>query len=205
MDCLICGKPIPKKAKKYCSLACYYKSSERGKPPRKKRNHCIVCGEEIATMNKRFCSIACMAKNRIGRGNRGARRRILKKCPQCGNQFECGGRSGRHKTNIYCSVRCANQSRIKETGYRAWQRLSAEVIARDEHCVLCGNGERRLQVHHVIPRSYEKWSEFEGIETADDLITVCPGCHQSVEALTKAGYRNNPSFNPWDLIKMVRI
>jgi len=201
--CLTCGKEFTGRGDNYCSRECYNKGPTHGKPPRKERKLCIVCGKEISTKNQRFCSIACMAKNRIGKGNQAARRRTVKICPQCGKEFEVGGRAG-HREQVFCSRACGCASHRKLGGYRAWQRLSAEVIARDGHCVLCGNGERRLQAHHVIPRSYEKWSEFEGIETADDLITVCPGCHQSIEALTKAGYRNNPSFNPWDLIKMVR-
>jgi len=204
MDCLVCGKPIPKRAKKYCSLACYHKSPTKGRPPVKPRKPCVVCGKPIKR-GERFCSQECFHQYWTGRPNPNRHRRIKKICPQCGKEFEAGGRSGHHKTATFCSSSCQHEAQRKDTGYRAWRRLSQAVTERDGKCMLCGRTDRRLQPHHVVPREYKEWSQFNGEETMDDLISFCAGCHQSVEALTKAGYRNNPDFNPWDLVNMVRV
>ena len=36
-----------------------------------------------------------------------------------------------------------------------------------------------------------------------DLITVCVPCHRAIEHLTQLGFKNNPDFNAWDLLKMI--
>lgn len=203
--CQVCGEVITSRGMKYCSPACYHKSPTKGRPPMKPKKACAVCGFPIRGMGKKYCSALCYNRSRAGKERPYMRRRHINNCRRCGSDFEVGGRKGRHLDAIFCSRECHIESQKKDTGYRAWQRLSAEVIARDGHCVICGNGANRLQTHHIIPKDYKKWSEFKGEETAADLITVCPGCHQSAEALTKAGYKNNPAFNPWDLINMVRV
>ena len=204
--CEVCGKRILGHADKYCSQACYTASGTRPRPKRKPRQLCIVCGAEIPTNNQRFCSSACFHKYRTGRPNLKNRRpRQINTCQFCGAEFEVGGRGGRHKTSIFCSPKCHLASQRKDTGGRAWARLRESVIERDGHCVICGKGERVLQAHHIEPKGYEDVSGFAGKETADDLVTVCPGCHQSLECMTKAGYRNNPDFDPRRLLEMVRI
>lgn len=204
--CQVCGKPLLSyKLQKYCSRDCYHKSPTKGKPPTKPRKPCLFCGNPIEGRGAKFCSVSCSAKYQVGKQRPSAWKRYINTCQYCGKKFEVGGKGGRHKDAKFCSRECQFNSCKKSGGYRAWYRLSKAVIERDKCCVICGNGARRLQAHHVTPKGYDKWSEFEGVETIDDLVAVCPGCHQSVEALTKAGYRNNPDFNPWDLINMVRL
>lgn len=203
--CQVCGEVITSRGMKYCSPACYHKSPTKGRPPMKPKRACVSCGLPIMGKGRNYCSILCYSKSNKGMERPNMRKRQINICLQCGNEFIAGGRSGHKRTGIFCSMACVHESTKKDTGYRAWQRLSAEVIARDGHCVICGNGANRLQTHHIIPKGYKKWSEFKGEESTADLIAVCPGCHQSVEALTKAGYKNNSAFNPWDLVNMVRV
>jgi len=204
MNCLVCGKPIPKRAKKYCSLECYHKSGMKSRPPMKARAACLVCGKPIATVNKRFCSHACYSQYWTGREKPAARRRFTRVCRQCGKEFKVGGKGGKHKEAIYCSRECLSASQIKETGGRAWRRLSQSVIDRDKRCVLCGKDDRRLQAHHIVPKDYSHWRYFNGDETMSDLIAVCVHCHWSLDTITQAGYRNNPNFDPHKLIEMIR-
>ncbi len=63
-----------------------------------------------------------------------------------------------------------------------WQRLRLEIMQRDEFkCVLCGNPNETLEVHHKMyvkleyPWSYPKeW-----------LCTLCSTCHDKVGWLTR--------------------
>lgn len=49
------------------------------------------------------------------------------------------------------------------------------VIERDRNrCVIC-EGTRKLEVHHVVPRSCG------GSNYAENLVTLCPKCHDEVE------------------------
>jgi hypothetical protein len=51
-----------------------------------------------------------------------------------------------------------------------------EALERDGyHCYICGK-PTNLHVHHIIPR------EEGGPHTLDNLITLCGGCHRSIEA-----------------------
>lgn len=65
-----------------------------------------------------------------------------------------------------------------------WQKLRREIVLRDKCCVLClkrGYVEhRRLQVHHIVKRT-------DNINLAydpDNLVTVCPTCHEELEAMS---------------------
>jgi hypothetical protein len=207
-ECLTCGKQFEGRADKYCSIECYHKSPYRKGIPNPRKGpdkQCVQCGKSFHSNNGRFCSMACRSAYFTGRPRASKRVQQFNACAFCGCEFPVGGKGGRHKTSVFCSPECHLASQRKDTGVRAWNRLARQVIERDGHCVICGNVAKRLQTHHITPRDYTNWSDFVGKETADDLVTVCPGCHQAIECLTKAGYRNNPSFNPRSLLDMVRI
>ena len=54
--------------------------------------------------------------------------------------------------------------------------LREQALERDHYaCYICGS-TGWLQVHHIVPR------RIGGKHTLDNLITLCSGCHSSVEA-----------------------
>lgn len=61
----------------------------------------------------------------------------------------------------------------------AWQRLRAAILARDRlRCALCWERKRAydLSAHHVLAR------RLGGQDDPDNLITLCHGCHDLIEA-----------------------
>ena len=62
-----------------------------------------------------------------------------------------------------------NNSRLSE-------KLRLDILTRDGYrCYICG-GEDSLEVHHIIPR------KLGGKHIAENLVTLCVGCHRSVES-----------------------
>ncbi len=71
-----------------------------------------------------------------------------------------------------------------------WPSIRAAILERDRHtCRLCGavgTRERPLEVHHLIGlrhylEAYPRPVAWRLAHTADNLITLCPDCHQHVE------------------------
>lgn len=55
-----------------------------------------------------------------------------------------------------------------------WQKKRLEVLEHDEYrCILCGNKDAELHVHHASYIKGRKIWEYE----KEDLITVCETCH----------------------------
>jgi RecQ family ATP-dependent DNA helicase len=62
----------------------------------------------------------------------------------------------------------------------AWQKLRAEVLARDQNrCTACGDSvaEDRAHIHHVMPRA------LGGRDELANLTTLCSGCHAAKHPL----------------------
>jgi len=62
----------------------------------------------------------------------------------------------------------------------AWQKLRAEVLARDQNrCTACGESvaEDRAHIHHVMPRA------LGGLDELSNLTTLCSGCHAAKHPL----------------------
>lgn len=56
------------------------------------------------------------------------------------------------------------------------QELREQVLKRDDNqCQLCQCDNKRLEVHHIIPRRYG------GLDIEDNLVTVCRACHAKME------------------------
>lgn len=56
------------------------------------------------------------------------------------------------------------------------EKIKTNVRNRDKNkCVICGKTSN-LHVHHIIPRVNS------GTHTMDNLVTLCGGCHRSVES-----------------------
>lgn len=126
----------------------------------------------------------------------------VRTCPVCDDGFETTER--RQK---YCSEVCAKMAgdiladdEERETNYKpddfevrltfngkyydTWHRggigpeLREAVLQRDGYkCHVCGRGHN-LHIHHIIPRVDG------GKHTMANLITLCSGCHRSIEALS---------------------
>lgn len=59
-----------------------------------------------------------------------------------------------------------------------WQKKRLEVMERDGwECVMCGNKEDTLNVHHVVYRKGAEPWEYE----SKALKTLCEKCHKNVE------------------------
>lgn len=55
-----------------------------------------------------------------------------------------------------------------------WQRKRLEVLQRDDyHCVICGDGESTLHVHHLVYLEDDPWDSDER-----HLVTLCESCHE---------------------------
>lgn len=67
-----------------------------------------------------------------------------------------------------------------------WGRIRAAVLERDGYsCAICGRSgaELPLHVHHKIPlRSFSSYQEANQL---DNLIALCPVCHQRAEAAVR--------------------
>lgn len=96
-----------------------------------------------------------------------------------GNYSSCSPLEKRQKAE----ARVARQSEHEERAYRrhedqiAWSLMRQYVLDRDGHaCQICGKvATSRLHIHHILKR------RDGGTDTADNLITVCPGCHKSCD------------------------
>lgn len=67
----------------------------------------------------------------------------------------------------------------------SWRSVREKVLNRDSHeCQFCGRTndehiekhDRGLEAHHIIPQ------KDGGSDTLDNLITVCRGCHRTLES-----------------------
>lgn len=80
-----------------------------------------------------------------------------------------------------------------------WQRKRLEVMERDGfECVVCGSGEKTLNVHHGY---YEKglapW-EYD----SQTLWTICEDCHKAIELWRLVINRSIGAIDPSDLPKV---
>ena len=55
-------------------------------------------------------------------------------------------------------------------------KLRESVMERDNNCCFICGAKGNLHVHHIIPR------KIGGKHTMDNLVTLCPGCHMSIES-----------------------
>ncbi len=104
IKCVQCGKELivtisAAKHKKYCSRHCMQLHMKRNS----KDVACRVCGNvvhvipsEIKKRTKIYCSHKCASEDK--------KSRFLKKCKQCGKDFEVGGVTP--KKQIFCSQKC---------------------------------------------------------------------------------------------------
>jgi DEAD/DEAH box helicase domain-containing protein len=67
-----------------------------------------------------------------------------------------------------------------------WSKIRRVVLQRDNYtCQVCGSvqGERPFHVHHKTP--FKAFTSIEQAHALDNLVTLCPMCHQRVELSVK--------------------
>lgn len=67
-----------------------------------------------------------------------------------------------------------------------WQKIKSLVRQRDGyHCRSCGapENDRAHDIHHIIP--FRSFANSQEANRMDNLITLCPRCHQQAEMNTK--------------------
>lgn len=67
-----------------------------------------------------------------------------------------------------------------------WKDIRKQILSRDKYiCALCGQSfpDSSLHVHHKIP--LRAFSSLESANQPDNLISLCPRCHQRAETVVK--------------------
>ncbi|MFC1525511.1 HNH endonuclease [Candidatus Latescibacterota bacterium] len=129
------------------------------------------------------------------------------RCQQCGGPIEVPDWYRDHGLSLhYCSSECRMEWARSQPTFEVrpqsrrgrggnWEAQSRRARKRDGYaCRICGVTEeelgRRLDVHHKIPyRGFRSNVEANKLE---HLISVCPPCHQQVEAQVR---RELPLFS----------
>jgi len=105
----------------------------------------------------------------------------IRQCVYCGEEYKA-----RSKWQKYCCEECRDAARTNPARLSYTRNywllgniplsVRERVLERDGHrCYICGR-TKNLHLHHIIPRSQG------GPHTEDNLITLCSGCHRSVES-----------------------
>jgi len=199
LKCEACGKvysrwPCAAHNSRFCSRSCQGK-----RPSQNKTGHlrpCYYCGSSFYASNcydknkkrtaeRPFCSRTCFV----------AYNKIEMFCEQCNKQFYVQ----RHRKDIarFCGYPCYNQwlssNNVGEAhpawkgGWEPyygtdWSRQRLACRQRDNHtCRICSVtveqvGSKNIDVHHVLPFRLSRDNSL------GNLVTLCDGCHHSVEA-----------------------
>ena len=138
----------------------------------------------------KHCSPACQyaaIKARLGNG-------VARVCAACGAEFTLSPSRLTHKgAGKYCSRICRDrhwrgaatpnwQGIRKPHRHGAnWYAARRRALRRDNHtCQRCGDAERQLHVHHLIPGRL--FASTEDANEISNLITLCGSCHRREEA-----------------------
>ncbi len=77
---------------------------------------------------------------------------------------------------IGATLRLVNDNHAISRPLKQWMHNKAKVLERDGYkCYIC-HKTTNLHVHHIIPR------QEGGTDEMENLITLCAGCHKSVES-----------------------
>ncbi|MBM3120548.1 MAG: HNH endonuclease [Chloroflexi bacterium] len=187
-ECRLCGKPINRRNKNFCSPECWYRWLSQYSRQRVTKQ-CELCGvtfETIPCRAARFCSQRCygkwQGKQKAGRSRGGT---ISKVCEWCGRKFNVY-RARELKTNArFCSRKCLSDWKSANwTGANApaWRggtsfepyplefnrSFKRKIKARDNHkCMACG--EKGQMVHHI--------NYIKADTRSENCITLCNSCH----------------------------
>jgi hypothetical protein len=188
-NCLVCGKTIKThiKNKHYCSDECYNLRYE---------NKCIICGKLFRTniKQKLCCSDncynfkyekICLFCNKKFNTNSHNKQCCSEECRNNYNKLKYENKKlqKNSQTEIDISekledIRLIFNNRPINTWFTSGfnKSLKQKILNRDDNkCYICGK-ETNLHVHHIIPRVHG------GPHIPENLITLCSGCHRSVES-----------------------
>ena len=185
VNCRTCGSPFERRTPNQvsCSYRClrYWNDASRpvalGHAPTTRP--CQRCGGPIPipSARKSLCSTCRIPP---------------KQCLRCGTTF-----IGKDNRRRYCSRSCsgkvnnpawtgreATNWRGTDANYRGpgWRKLRDEIRTRDGwRCQRCGKTPLRkhLQVHHI--ERAEDWTNPGPANDPSNLISLCTGCHRTVE------------------------
>lgn len=116
-------------------------------------------------------------------------------CTNCGADIDRSPAHLNHSGNNYCNQECYREHRYQDSEQaksNVWERVREEALERDNHtCQECGaSGEqhqqeyyRGLDVHHIKPVA--TFEQEVDAHTLDNLITLCPSCHQAHEIVSQ--------------------
>ena len=174
----------------FCSYKCSDKFREN-----KVIKICEGCGKEFEVKKSisdlgygRYCSSEC--RNEFMRKENSILYKSKKTvCPICNKEFYPKPSEVSYGKGKFCSKKCSYKSQMLERpqdskhfyGTTFWIRLREECCKRDKYiCQECGiKGDSRFHAHHVKPRT------FKGEDLLENLITLCPSCHTTIEYETR--------------------
>lgn len=196
LDCNGCGSSFevyPSKSdKKFCSRECWSDSSRVEKT-------CEFCSEGFWTyksVDKKYCSDECYRED-----NSKSFKTV--ECEFCGSEFEKDIKQIEKYPRHFCNKSCKASSQTGEdsTNWKGgdyiydlygpnWSENRELALERDSYsCAICGNDDRRLEVHHITPRRelyIDNLSVFEdGVNDLDNLVTLCVDHHAKLEGELK--------------------
>ena len=122
-----------------------------------------------------------ISASRKGKGtgvHLGARRRVIKSCLRCGNEFETGGKAG-DRNQVYCSIHCARLTKGGRTMH------SAGYV-----CIRQDDGSRKLEQRIIAEQMLgrklirsEVVHHIDGDKTnnrPENLIVMSQACHRAL-------------------------
>lgn len=209
MKCENCGKDFhtpplrESNGRRFCSYSCKVLSQK--KPDRYIKLRCAVCNKEytvqkffVEKRNSKYCSNLCFWKDlkvlRVGSNNPRYTERVIKKCCNCGRNYESLESNHRKYCSVKCSVEAFSKKYNKDNhwlykggksdyGLR-WDKISAQIKKRDEYtCQLCGANKSegaKLHVHHIRKLRYFQ-GDTSNANKPHNLIMLCRKCHAIVE------------------------
>jgi len=191
-QCQHCGSSFevyPSKSdKKFCSRDCWSNSSRVEKC-------CLYCGETFWTYksdDKKYCSNDCYRSDHL-------KETISVECEFCGEMFDKSAKQAELYPRHFCNKSCKAKSQTgpDATNWRGgdyiydrygpnWSENRERALERDEYeCAVCGDSNKRLEVHHITPRRefyIENLQVFEeGVNELDNLVTLCTDHHGPLE------------------------
>lgn len=169
---------------------------------------CPTCGGKFQTKKydeTKYCSKSCYGKSKESK--------VLVDCSLCGKSVKYHPYRIEEQDNFYCSTSCRSakmsenwkgesnpnysDGRYREFGEN-WLEMRQKIRERaDGNCEGCGKSKeingRKLDVHHVVPRSFFIESDEHCVENSNtnkNLVALCQSCHAKEETVCKKVLNN---------------
>lgn len=187
----------------FCSKKCHdsFQTNKIEKP-------CEYCGntmKRIPSEMRTFCSTECYGKDKESK--------ITVDCYRCSTKISHSKSRVENQDKFYCSKKCRSEKlseewlgennpnytdgRYKQFGDN-WIKFRDKIRERAPgYCEGCGKSRklngRKLDIHHIIPRSYFIDSDEHTVEDSnrvDNLVALCQTCHSKEEKVCKKVLNN---------------